>query len=260
MRRLRTRAAAAAFSILVAPMAPAELLQVTIEPYVGEGWIEHGYENLQTYRIYAIFDLTGDDGVLAVFGEPGDPMQLASYTEWFYNDSLAGGLTAPLDATSGGYWANQWDTYVTINATQSAGDATNLSDGFAEETNGLCTNWSTDNAGWFVTPQDPQSMADADGRVLLGQFTILNGPAVWFATILLRDGTEADIGLGCDFEPCPGDVNGSGARDTADVIAVISAWGACNGCPEDSDCSDRVDFEDLLTVLGNWGECSFSCK
>ncbi len=106
-------------------------------------------------------------------------------------------LTAPQDLRFLGIWENQWDTYVTINAESADGDATGLSAGFGDQTNNLASNWSTDNAGWFVTPDDEQSIArekpDGGLGVLLAQFSVdmQNGPSpdvFGSITVQLRDG------------------------------------------------------------------------
>ena len=55
--------------------------------------------------------------------------------------------------------------------------------------------------------------------------------------------------------PCPEDLDGSGAVDFGDVLAVLSTFGACPGCPEDLDGNDTVDFADLLVVLSTFGPC-----
>ncbi len=57
------------------------------------------------------------------------------------------------------------------------------------------------------------------------------------------------------FLPCPEDLDGSGAVDFQDILAVLSAWGPCGGCPEDLDGSGAVDFQDVLAVLTAWGPC-----
>lgn len=55
---------------------------------------------------------------------------------------------------------------------------------------------------------------------------------------------------------CVGDLDGSGALDFGDLLAILAAWGPCEGeCPEDLDGSGAVDFGDLLLVLGEWGPC-----
>ena len=53
---------------------------------------------------------------------------------------------------------------------------------------------------------------------------------------------------------CPGDLDGSGAVDFADILAILSAWGNAGG-PEDLDGSGAVDFGDILVVLATWGPC-----
>ena len=54
--------------------------------------------------------------------------------------------------------------------------------------------------------------------------------------------------------PCPADLDGSGAVDFGDVLAVLSAWGSAGG-PEDLDGNGTVEFGDLLVVLSSWGPC-----
>ena len=54
---------------------------------------------------------------------------------------------------------------------------------------------------------------------------------------------------------CFGDIDGSGAVDFGDILAVLTAWGN-EGGPEDLDDSGFVDFGDLLLVLAAWGPCA----
>jgi len=54
---------------------------------------------------------------------------------------------------------------------------------------------------------------------------------------------------------CPADVTGDGVVDTADLLAVLAAWGPCEGCPEDINGDGIVSTEDLLILLAAWGEC-----
>ncbi len=60
------------------------------------------------------------------------------------------------------------------------------------------------------------------------------------------------VGVGDD---CRADVDGSGVVDFADLLAVLSAWGACEGCPEDVTGDGVVNFADILAVLAAWGPC-----
>jgi hypothetical protein len=56
--------------------------------------------------------------------------------------------------------------------------------------------------------------------------------------------------------PCPADIDGSGVIGFGDLLAILSAWGACDpDCPEDVDASGAVGFGDLLVVLSAWGPC-----
>lgn len=55
--------------------------------------------------------------------------------------------------------------------------------------------------------------------------------------------------------PCPTDLDGDGNVGFADVVLVLSKWGACDACPEDLTGEGTVDFADLLEVLSNFGPC-----
>jgi hypothetical protein len=54
---------------------------------------------------------------------------------------------------------------------------------------------------------------------------------------------------------CDPDINDDGVVDTEDLLAILTAWGPCEGCPEDIDESGTVDTADLLAVLAGWGSC-----
>jgi hypothetical protein len=51
----------------------------------------------------------------------------------------------------------------------------------------------------------------------------------------------------------PGDIDHDGDVDTQDLLALLAAWGPCEGCPEDLNGDGIVNTEDLLTLLANWG-------
>ena len=55
---------------------------------------------------------------------------------------------------------------------------------------------------------------------------------------------------------CPADLDGSGAVDVSDLLALLAAWGACPACPEDLDDDGAVGVTDLLELLGVWGSCT----
>lgn len=49
-----------------------------------------------------------------------------------------------------------------------------------------------------------------------------------------------------------GDVDGDGIVGVNDLLAIISAWGACKNCPEDLNGDSFVNVTDLLEVIANW--------
>ncbi|NNF42291.1 MAG: DNRLRE domain-containing protein [Phycisphaerales bacterium] len=54
---------------------------------------------------------------------------------------------------------------------------------------------------------------------------------------------------------CQGDLDDSGDVGFNDLLAVLAAWGPCDGCVEDIDMSGDVGFTDLLVILAAWGPC-----
>lgn len=82
------------------------------------------------------------------------------------------------------------------------------------------------------------------------------------ALYYIRVGSKSNVGgagtltISCaPLAPCPGDIDGSGSVDGADLAAVLGAWGACAGCAADVNGSGNVDGADLAAVLGGWGAC-----
>lgn len=57
---------------------------------------------------------------------------------------------------------------------------------------------------------------------------------------------------------CPGDLNGDGAVDGADIGLIVGAWGPCPdgaACPGDITLDGMVGGDDLGALLGAWGGC-----
>ena len=53
---------------------------------------------------------------------------------------------------------------------------------------------------------------------------------------------------------CPGDLDGDGDVDGADLNQLLGAWGV-SGTKGDLDDDGTVDGEDLLILLANWNSC-----
>ncbi|MDY7107606.1 MAG: C25 family cysteine peptidase [Planctomycetota bacterium] len=51
----------------------------------------------------------------------------------------------------------------------------------------------------------------------------------------------------------PGDLDGDGDVDTADLLALLADWGCIGNCPGDVDGDGDTDTADLLMLLANWG-------
>ncbi len=54
---------------------------------------------------------------------------------------------------------------------------------------------------------------------------------------------------------CPADIDGSGAVDVIDFLALLASWGPNPGHPADLDGNGVVDVVDFLELLAAWGLC-----
>jgi CxxC motif-containing protein (DUF1111 family) len=122
-----------------------------------------------------------------------------------------------------------------------------------------------------VTPDDACAVhdVDADGDVDLDDAALFatafdGGPRDCddngvqdFVQIAADPSIDSDQNGQIDTcDPCPADVDGSGAVGADDLLAVLSAWGACaSGCDEDINGDLFVGVDDLLAVVSGWGAC-----
>ncbi len=93
----------------------------------------------------------------------------------------------------------------------------------------------------------------------------LNGPDLQFVPAFVDLDTgilqllthEPGIFVAIQFDeptPQPGDLNGDGLVNAADLALLLAAWGpACPGCPEDLNNDGWVNAGDLAILLANWG-------
>ena len=70
--------------------------------------------------------------------------------------------------------------------------------------------------------------------------------------------TPGELNNGCvpgdgGGDDCPGDLNGDGQVDGADLSALLGGWGG--GGVSDINGDGNTDGADLSTLLGAWGEC-----
>ena len=56
-------------------------------------------------------------------------------------------------------------------------------------------------------------------------------------------------------EDCAGDINGDDMVNVIDLLAVINAWGICDGCNADINEDGSVNVTDLLAIVDAWGVC-----
>lgn len=127
----------------------------------------------------------------------------------------------------------------------------------------------TDQSFQFPDPPEPTSFA-ADVRLELdasgfGQLSLTNVvlgtvvadvPPFGMVEVELTDvRVTGTVEVTPENLPLPGDLDGNGVVNSADLLALLAAWGECevpNNCPEDIDGNGVVDTADLLTLLANW--------
>jgi len=124
-----------------------------------------------TSRIYANFTAETDE-LDAVYGDASH-MLLVTSSEGFFN---ATGTGATAMDNNQAFWSifpsMEWDSMVSIGMTHSAsgGTMSNIGIDFANFNAG--GDIVTNNGSWYSTPDQPNVLAGADLRVLLGQFTM----------------------------------------------------------------------------------------
>ncbi|MCH2134936.1 MAG: hypothetical protein MK116_14435, partial [Phycisphaerales bacterium] len=87
-----------------------------------------------------------------------------------------------------------------------------------------------------------------------GGTLLTNGCPVYARETIIKGELDGDVII--IGESCQGDEDGDGTVDVLDLLAVISAWGDCDGdCSADFDSNGTVDVIDLLIVIQYWGAC-----
>lgn len=125
---------------------------------------------------------------------------------------------------------------------------------FPDFQRGLCWYDGT-NVGVFPAPSggEPQwgglphaGIKDLEVRIVPG------GYELWMSCL-----SRGIAVLSVIMPTTAGDVNGDGSVNVADLLAVITSWGACptkpQSCPADLDGNGVVAVSDLLLVINHWG-------
>jgi hypothetical protein len=123
-----------------------------------------------TAQIFANFSAASDE-LDAVFGDAQNALLIETSSS-FYQNALGGATSANINpALLPLFPSLALDSWVTIGLTDSTGNnMLNIGIDFAGfEAGGSI---SSDNGSWFATPDDPQVLAGADLRVMVGQFTM----------------------------------------------------------------------------------------
>ena len=123
-----------------------------------------------TARIFANFDAATDE-LDAVYGDASDQLLIGT-TSSFYQNAFGGNTSADINpALYDAFPSLRLDSWVTIGLEDNVGNnMLNIGMDWASfEAGGEI---QTSNGTWFATPDDPQVLAGADLRVMIGQFTM----------------------------------------------------------------------------------------
>ncbi len=208
--------------------------------------------DLVVCSVYARFG-EPDDHLVAVCGTAASPLEISVTGGAFYQHPF-GTDRAPHEDLVAAFPSLAWDTFVTIGLDSNSGDDNAFLGpfwpGFGPGT------LTMSDAGWFITPSDPQGAPDVDGRVLLGRFTydgiaiegrilvqFITGGVPMQASVAFCHGTAG---------PCiDGDLDGNNLVTIDDFLVLLAAWGGVD-CPADIDGDGVVGITDFLLLLANW--------
>ena len=178
-------------------------------------------------------------------------------TDIFVRDRMTGETTRA-SVSSSGAGANNGSFSVSISAdgrhVAFSSFATNL---VANDTNfkqdlfvrarlpGTTPRESVSTAGVQADDASDVPSISATGRVVAFASSATN--------LIIGDANGAWDVVGRERWPSPpGDINGDGVVDGADLAMLLGSWGPCAGCPADINGDGIVNGADLGILLGNW--------
>jgi hypothetical protein len=163
-----------------------------------------------TAQIYANFSAATDE-LDAVFGDAQNALSIST-SGMFYQNALGGATSNSINpALIPLFPSLALDSWVTIGLSDQTDNAMlNIGIDFTDFNAGGSI--STDNGSWFATPDDPQVLAGADLRVLVGQFTMM--------------GMDDNVSGVLNLQGKAGDFVTFQARDQAFDFSMVPAPGA----------------------------------
>ena len=163
-----------------------------------------------TAQIYANFSAATDE-LDAVFGDAQNALSISTSGS-FYQNALGGATSTSINpALIPLFPSLALDSWVTIGLSDQTDNAMlNIGIDFTDFNAGGSI--STDNGSWFATPDDPQVLAGADLRVLVGQFTMM--------------GMDDNVSGVLNLQGKAGDFETFQARDQAFDFSMVPAPGA----------------------------------
>ena len=128
-----------------------------------------------------------------------------------------------------------------------------------------------DGATWTILQQTDTTGPDVEGNWQTSTYSLTDVPGfevndmfrIQFVASDLNESSRVEAAIDnvhmelidCSAQPCPGDIDGDGTVDTNEILAVLGAWGPCDGCPEDVTGDGHVGVDDLLLLVGSFGPC-----
>ena len=178
----------------------AQLVEVTIEPFVVHDGSIAELDGMTTYHVYAVCT-NPEDEVSAVFGDASAPLTLTS-TDGFYQNTLGSNTGWTINpAFFGAFPATEYDSWITIgvmNQDEVTGqpNTVGLEDAFALfDAGGDFVIDAEFGGSWFTIFGDAQAQAGDDLKVLLAQVTVSNDAVVTgnFGLQLFVNGSQLNV-------------------------------------------------------------------